>query len=75
MRKETKIGILFFVLSIVLNKITKEFSVEVNILYFIIGACTGLSLVGIIIGMLPQNVYRKLKEWKKKYVLVYNKIL
>lgn len=68
MRKETKIGILFFVLSTVLNKITKEFLLEVNILYFITGACTCSGLVGIIIGMLPQDVYGKLKEWKKKYV-------
>lgn len=65
MRKETKIGILFFIFSITLNRFRKAFFVEPNILCFITGACTSLGLVGIIIGMLPQNVYDNLKEWKK----------
>lgn len=73
MRKETKIGILFFIFSIALNKLGKIFFPEVNILYFIIGACTGLSLVGIIIGMFPEDVYSNLKEWKKKNKSIYKR--
>lgn len=73
MRKETKIGILFFVFSITLNRLGKSFFVEPNILCFITGVCTSLSLVGIIIGMLPQNVYNNLKEWKKKNKSIYKR--
>lgn len=73
MRKETKIGILFFVFFITLSRFGKAFFVEPNILCFIIGACTGLSLVGIITGMLPQKVYNNLKEWKKKNKSIYKR--
>jgi len=65
MRKETKIGILFFILSIILKNVGNSFFLGVHMLDFIIGACTALALLFIWIGIVPEDVYNKLKKWKK----------
>lgn len=58
MRKELKIGLICFVISIVLNRFTSAHD-------FILGALTGLGLCFMVVGMLPDKVYKALKGCKK----------
>ena len=65
MRKETKIGLLLFAIFNILNFITKEVGTEMPILHFCLGVLTGLAFLYIIIGLLPESNYLKLRRFKK----------
>lgn len=64
MKKEVKIGILLFAVFNVLNLIFNEIVAETPVLHYLLGGLVGLSLAMIIIGILPESVYLKLKEFK-----------
>lgn len=59
MRKELKIGLICFVMSIVLSRFTSTHD-------FILGALTGLGICFIVVGRLPDKAYRALRSWKNK---------
>jgi len=65
MRKELKIGILLFAVFNLINFFTKNILPEIPALHFILGALVGLALCQIIIGILPESTYLKLKNFKK----------
>ncbi len=65
MRKETKIGILLLALFNIINFITTNIAPEIHILHFLLGGLAGLSLCQIVIGILPESAYLKLKNFKK----------
>lgn len=64
LKKEVKIGILLFAVFNVLNLIFNEIFAEMPTLHFLLGGFAGLSLTMIIIGILPEAVYLKLKDFK-----------
>ncbi|MBC3798232.1 hypothetical protein [Acetobacterium tundrae] len=63
MRKETKIGILLLVLFNIINFIATDISPEIPMLHFLRGGLAGLSLCQIVIGILPETAYLKLKNF------------
>lgn len=65
MRKETKIGILLLVLFNIINFIATDIFPEIPMLHFLLGGLVGLSLCQIVIGILPESAYLKLKNFKK----------
>lgn len=64
LKKEVKIGILLFAVFNILNLIFNEIVAEMPALHFFLGGLVGLSLAMIIIGILPEMVYIKLKDFK-----------
>lgn len=68
MRKEIKIGLAFFVLFSILNFISNEIGAEIPILHFGRGILVGLAFAEIIIGLLPESIYLKTKNFKKSYI-------
>lgn len=66
MRKELKIGILLFAIYNLANLIINQMLPEIPALHFILGGLVGLSSCLIIIGLLPESTYLKLKNFKKK---------
>lgn len=69
MRKEVKVGILLFAIFNILNLIINNFFPEIPVLHFILGGLVGLALSQIIIGILPEPAYLKLKHFKKNVAL------
>jgi len=67
MRKEIKIGGLLYVIFIVVRFFTKEILTEVPVIHFFLGIFVGLAIVEIIIGLLPEATYLKLKTIKNDY--------
>ncbi|MBU4540573.1 MAG: hypothetical protein KJ774_05050 [Firmicutes bacterium] len=65
MRKELKTGILFFAIFNLINFFAKNIISELPVLHFILGGLVGLALCQIIIGILPETTYLKLKNLKK----------
>jgi hypothetical protein len=65
MRKELKIGILLFAIFNLINFWSKNVISELPALHFIVGGLTGLALCQIIIGILPESTYLKLKHFKR----------
>lgn len=65
MRKEVKVGILLFAIFNILNIIANNLLQEIPMLHFILGGLVGLALSQIIIGILPEPTYKKLKRSKK----------
>lgn len=68
MRKETKIGLLLFAIFNVVHLITNEIGPEIVVLHFILGGLVGLALAEIIIGLLPESAYFRLKKFKKNII-------
>jgi hypothetical protein len=66
MRKETKIGLLILAIFYVLNLITKEIGEEIFVLHFLLGGLVGLAFAEMVIGLLPESIYLKIKNFKKK---------
>ncbi|MDZ5724414.1 hypothetical protein [Acetobacterium sp. K1/6] len=64
MRKELKIGILLFAIFNLINFFSKNMLPEMPALHFILGGLVGLALCQIIIGILPESTYLKLKNFK-----------
>ena len=72
MKKETRIGLLFITISLVLPRIVNLIPQVINgntneaffanISSFIQGLTTGLGLCFIVIGLLPQETYNALKK-------------
>lgn len=69
MRKEIKIGILFFAIFNILNLIANVIGKEILALHFFRGGFAALALVEIIIGLLPESIYLKVKNSKKNFIL------
>lgn len=69
MRKETKIGFLIFAIFNIVNFITNEIGREIPILHFCLGGLAGLAFAALIIGLLPESIYLKIKDYKKSCVL------
>lgn len=65
MRREVKVGILLFAIFNILNIIVNNFFPEIPVFHFILGGLVGLALCQIIIGILPESAYIKLKRFKK----------
>ncbi|MBI4858576.1 MAG: hypothetical protein HY818_17715 [Acetobacterium woodii] len=66
MKREVKLGILLFAIFNIVNLIANTILPEMPILHFIQGGLVGLALSQIIIGILPEPTYLKLKNFKKK---------
>jgi len=64
MRKELKIGILLFAIFNVINLIVRDFVPEIPVLHFFLGGFAALAFAEIIIGILPEPTYFKLKHFK-----------
>lgn len=64
MRKELKIGILIFAIFNVINFIIRDFVPEIPVLHFFLGGFVALAFAEIIIGILPEPTYLKLKHFK-----------
>jgi hypothetical protein len=64
MRKETKIGLLFFAIFNILNFIHNKMASDIPLLHFTIGILVGLGFLYIFIGILPESVYIKIKSLK-----------
>lgn len=67
MRKEVKIGLLLFAVFNIIRYITNEIVSEVPVIHFFLGGLVGLSLVHLIIGLLPEATYLKLKAFKRVF--------
>ncbi len=65
MRKELKIGILLFAIFNLANLMINHLFPEIPALHFILGGLAGLAFCEIIIGILPETTYLKLKNLKK----------
>jgi len=65
MRTEVKIGIVLFAIFNFANLMLQSLIAEMPLLHFIIGMLVGLSFCLIIIGILPETTYLKLKKLKK----------
>ncbi|WP_291580899.1 hypothetical protein [Clostridium sp. UBA6640] len=61
MRRELQIGWIVFVLYLIINCF---FAVH----ELVMGVLAGLSISFLIVGALPEKVYRGLKRWKKSFV-------
>jgi hypothetical protein len=66
MKREVKVGILLFAIFNIVNLIANTILPEMPILHFLRGGLVGLALSQIIIGILPEPAYLKLKNLKKK---------
>lgn len=66
MRKELKIGLLLFAVFNLVNLFVNNRFPEIPALHFILGGLAGLAFCQIIIGILPESAYLKLKKLKKK---------
>jgi hypothetical protein len=66
MKKEIRIGLLFLALYNLLNfTVNYVLEREIPALHFFLGAFIGFALAEIVIGMLPESVYDKLKSHKR----------
>ncbi len=64
LRKETKVGLICFVVFNILNYIAIETGSELPLLHFCTAGFIGLSISFLIVGLLPENVYTKVKNIK-----------
>lgn len=64
MRKEIKIGVILFAIFNVLNFIAIEIGTEIIPLHFCLGGLAALAFAEIIIGLLPESIYLKVKNCK-----------
>jgi len=64
MRKELKTGILLVVIFNVINLVVRDFVLEMPVLHFFLGGLAALAFAEIIIGILPEPSYVKLKQFK-----------
>lgn len=69
MRKETRIGLLLIAIFNLVNFITNELGTKVPVLHFCLGGLAGLAFMELIMGMLPEAVYYKIKSYKKNFSL------
>ncbi|KNZ40343.1 hypothetical protein [Acetobacterium bakii] len=65
MRKELKIGILLFAIFNLINLFAHDIVPELPVLHFFLGGLAALAFMEIIIGILPEPTYLKLKQFKK----------
>lgn len=65
MRKEIKIGLLIFVIFNTLKFIMSEIGVETPALHFFLGGLAGVAFAEIAIGLLPEPIYLKVKNFKR----------
>lgn len=65
MKREVKISILLFAIFNIVNLIVNNFFPEILALHFLLGGLAGLAFAQIIIGILPEPTYLKLKAFKK----------
>lgn len=70
LRKEVKVGILLFAIFSILNLIINNFFPELPVLHFLLGGLAGLAFSQIIIGILPEPAYLKLKNFKKSFLVL-----
>lgn len=67
-RKEIKIGALIFAIFNVVNFIANEIGREILVLHLCLGGLAGLAFAEVIIGLLPEMIYLKVKNYKKKFI-------
>lgn len=72
MRKEIKNAIMLFALFNTINFITIVIGKEILALHFCCGVFAGLAFTEIIIGLLPESIYLKVKNFKKNYISFIN---
>ena len=73
MRKEIRIGVLIFAVYNIIYLITKVIDTEIVVLHFCLGGLAGLAFVEIIIGLLPESIYFKIKNFKKKIPFLFTR--
>jgi len=72
MRKEIKNGVLLFTLFNIINLIIIVIGKEIVVLHFCRGVLAGLAFTQVIIGMLPESIYLKVKSFKKNCIPFIN---
>lgn len=65
-RKETKIGIIAFIIFLLLRLLGSYVEViqTSNLIHFIMGMLVGLSLLAVIFEFIPEHLYERIKESK-----------
>ena len=72
MRKEIKNSVILFAVFNVLNFITIVIGKEILVLHFCRGIMAGLAFIQVIIGVLPESIYLKVKSFKKNCIPFIN---
>lgn len=67
-RNEIKIGIFLFTIFNVINFITDQIGTETFVFELLLGGIAGMAFAEIIIGLLPETIYVKLKNFKKNII-------
>jgi len=68
MKKEMRNAVILFTVFNIINFITIVIGKEIAILHFIRGGLAGLAFTQVIIGLLPESTYVKLKNFKNSSI-------
>lgn len=67
-RNEIKIGIFLFTIFNVIHFVTDQIGTETFVFELLLGGIAGMAFAEIIIGLLPETIYVKLKNFKKNII-------
>lgn len=65
MRKETRYGIILIAVYNCINIFFTNTNKEIPTLHFLLGGLAGMAILQFVLGMLPEEKYMKLKQYKK----------